>query len=63
VVTGFDGLYRYFKLDGPNLKVLPVQIHKRDSDSLSSHNYTCHTWLNDGKFIICNDHGQIMLLD
>ena len=56
VVTGFDGLYRYFKLDGPNLKVLPVQINRRDSDSVSSHNYTCHTWLNDGKFIIFNDH-------
>jgi hypothetical protein len=62
VVTGIE-FYRYLKLDGPNLKALPIVIHRRENDSHFSNNYTCHAWLNDGRFIICNDHGQIMLLD
>jgi len=38
-------------------------INRRDTDAHYSLNYTCHAWLNDGRFVICNDHGQIILLD
>lgn len=62
VVTGQD-FYRYLKLDGPTLKALPIGISKRDNEQHFSVNYTCHAWLNDGRFVICNDHGQILLLD
>ena len=62
VVTGQE-LYRYLKLDGPNLKIVNYQVNKRDQDAHFSNNYTCHTWLSDGRFVICNDHGQIMLLE
>ena len=62
VVTGTD-FYRYLKLDGPTLKILPNPIHRKENDAHFSNNYTCHAWLHDGRFVICNDHGQIMLLD
>ena len=62
VVTGIK-FYRYIKLDGPTMKALPIVITKREAEAHYSDNYTCHTWLNDGRFIICNDHGQIFLLD
>ena len=62
-MTGQD-LYKYLKLDGPTLKVAPnAGINKRENDQVFSNNYTCHAWLADGRFVICNDHGQIMLLD
>lgn len=62
IVTG-SNLYKYFKLDGPNLKDQNIFINKRENDQVFSNNYTCHAWLADGRFVICNDHGQIMLLD
>lgn len=63
VVTGTD-YYRYLKMDGPNLKaVQTAPINRKESEIHLSQNYTCHAWLNDGRFVICNDHGQIMLLD
>ena len=61
VVTGVK-FYRYIKLEGPVLKPLPIVITKREAEAHYSDNYTCHTWLADGRFIICNDHGQIFLL-
>ena len=62
VITGND-LYRYCKLDGPAFKVIINQINRRDTDGYVSNNYTCHAWLNDGRFVVCNDHGEIMLID
>ena len=28
-----------------------------------SNNFTCHTWLPDGRLIVCTDMGEIMLLE
>jgi hypothetical protein len=28
-----------------------------------SNNYTCHTWLPDGRLLVCTDQGEIMLLE
>ena len=62
VVTG-DDLYRYLRVDGTQLKLIHQTINKRENEAHYSTNYTCHAWLSDGRFVICNDHGQIMLLD
>lgn len=62
VVTGNEH-YRYLKLDGSTLKVQPVQINRRENEAYFSQNYTCHAWLADGRFIICNDQGQIMIME
>ena len=62
VATGND-FYRYFRLDNNSIKQQQVQIQRRDKDAHFSTNYTCHKWLNDGRFIICTDHGQILLLE
>ena len=62
VVTG-DDFYRYLKVDGQQLKTTHMAINKRESEQHFSTNYTCHAWFPDGKFVVCNDHGQIMLLD
>lgn len=51
------------KLDGPNLKIVYYQVNRRENDAHFSNNYTAHTWFSDGRFVICNDHGQIMLLE
>ena len=63
IVTGAGGFYRYLKLDGQNLKIIPNVIHRRDNEAHFSDNYTCHAMLADGRFVICNDLGQIILLD
>ena len=62
MVTGQE-FYRFYRLDGAVLKPQNVSINKRDSDVHFSTNYTCHAWMADGRFVICNDHGQIFLLD
>ena len=28
-----------------------------------SNHFTCHTWLPDGRLIVCTDQGEIMLLE
>lgn len=38
-------------------------MNRRENDAHFSNNYTAHTWFSDGRFVICNDHGQIMLLE
>lgn len=62
VVTG-DELYRYYKLDGSNFKIQHSKLNIRENEGHYSTNYTCHAWLNDSRFVICNDQGQIFLLD
>jgi hypothetical protein len=37
------------------------QIVKKET--YISNNYTCHTWLPDGRLIVCTDQGDIMLLE
>ena len=38
------------------------QINRRDGE-VHSTNYTCHAWLADGRLVMCNDLGQILLLE
>jgi hypothetical protein len=43
------------------LKPTHTSILKKDSHI--SNNYTCHTWLPDGKLLVCTDQGEILLLE
>jgi len=61
LVTG-NGTYKFYKVSENNiLKPAHNQIQKKDNHISS--NYTCHTWLPDGKLIVCTDQGEIMLLE
>ena len=44
------------------MKLVHSSITRRDGEAHST-NYTCHTWLVDGKLAICNDLGQILILE
>ena len=43
------------------MKTVHNAIAKKESHV--SNNFTCHSWLPDGRFIICTDQGEIMLLE
>jgi hypothetical protein len=65
IVTGRD-CYRFIKkLENDSLKVFYKEITSQknlvalDLDT----NITCHCWLGDGRFILCNEKGQIMLME
>lgn len=61
VVTG-DNTYKFFRVQENNsLKQTHGQIAKKESHI--SGTYTCHTWMPDGRLIICTDQGEIMLLE
>lgn len=61
VVTG-NSIYKYYRIGESNsLKTVHNAIAKKESHI--SNNYTCHSWLPDGRFIVCTDQGEIMLLD
>lgn len=62
VVTGNEH-YRYLKQDGNALKIQQVGINRRENETYFSQNYTCHAWLPDGRFLICNDQGQILIME
>jgi len=60
-VTG-NNTFRYFKVgDGNTLKCNHSQIAKKEANISS--NYTCHTWLPDGRILVCTDKGEILLLE
>jgi hypothetical protein len=43
------------------MKVVHTGILKKDL--AVSTNYTCHTWLSDGRILLCTDQGEILLLE
>jgi len=61
LVTG-NSVYKFYRvLENNILKPTHTQILKKDSHI--SNNYTCHTWLPDGRLLVCTDKGEIMLLE
>lgn len=61
LVTG-KNTYRFFRMQETHqMKVIHTAIQKKDL--AISTNYTCHTWLSDGRILICNDQGDIVLLE
>jgi hypothetical protein len=43
------------------MKVVHTGIVKKDLNV--STNYTCHSWLSDGRLLLCNDFGDILLIE
>jgi len=60
LVTG-NGVYKFFKLKDNGLKQEPHQVTKKEKQI--SENFTCHTWLPDGRIIICTDSGELILCE
>jgi hypothetical protein len=61
LVTG-NGVYKFYKVQENNLlKPIHTQISKKDPH-ISNH-YSAHTWLPDGRALVCTDKGEIMLMD
>ena len=62
VVSGND-FFKYFKQEQSALKLIHNSIMRKTDGEVHSTNYTCHSWLADGKLAICNDLGQILILE
>ena len=61
LVTG-NNTYKFYRVQDNNiLKPTHTSILKKEAHI--STNYTCHTWLPDGRLLICTDQGEIMLLE
>ena len=43
------------------MKVVHTGIQKKDLTV--STNYTCHSWLSDGRLLLCTEKGEILLLE
>ena len=64
VVVGRD-VYKFFTLSETNVLKCTHQsfMRKDEANNAISTNFICHTWLNDGRFIVCTDSGQILLFE
>ena len=52
-MTG-NNTYKYYRVqDNNSLKVAHANIAKKEPHI--SNNYTCHTWLPDGRLLVCTD--------
>ena len=61
MVTG-NNTYKFYRVTDNNiLKPTHTSILKKEGHISS--NYTCHTWLPDGRLLVCTDQGEIMLLE
>jgi hypothetical protein len=61
LVTG-NSTYKFYRVQDNNaLQPKHNSILKKESHI--SNNYTCHTWLPDGRLLVCTDQGEIMLLE
>lgn len=59
-MTG-NGVYKYYKLKDNGLRVEHSQMNKKEAH-VSNH-FTCHTWLPDGRLLVCTDQGEILWLE
>jgi hypothetical protein len=61
VVTG-PNIYRYFRIqDSYTMKTVYSQVSKKELSI--SMNFTCHAWMPDSRLLICNDNGDILILE
>jgi len=60
LVTGRD-VFKFYKLENFQLRPSHNQVMKKEAEV--STNYTCHTWLPDGRIALCTDLGQILILE
>jgi hypothetical protein len=57
LLTGKD-VFSFYRISDQGL--IKCLIHQFKPDSEYSRDFTCHTWLSDGKFILCTKEGQIL---
>ena len=60
IVIG-NGVYKYYKLKDNGIRPEHSGVLKKETHISS--NYTCHTWLPDGKIIICTDQGEMLYFE
>lgn len=60
LVTG-NGVFKYYKHKDNMLKVEHTGMTKKEQH-ISNH-LTCHTWLPDGRAIVCTDQGELLLIE
>lgn len=53
LVTG-NSTYKFYKV-GDNAVLKPTHTSILKKDSHVSNNYTCHTWIPDGRLLVCTD--------
>jgi WD40 repeat protein len=61
LVTG-NSTYKFYRVTDSNI-LQPKHVSILKKESHISNNYTCHTWLPDGRLLVCTDQGEIMLLE
>lgn len=60
VVTGPD-TFKYYRFEDEELQASLTQINKKDADITTR--YSCHTWMHDGRLIVCTEVGEIIVLE
>lgn len=60
LVTGPD-TFKLYKFEGDQLEAEVTQIKKDPADLTSR--YSCHTWMHDGRLILCTEVGEILILE
>ena len=62
VVTGMD-TYKYYRIEEGEFQADHTQVNNKDADIEISTKYSCHSWMHDGRLIVCTEAGEIMLLE
>ena len=60
VVTGPD-MFRYYRIEEEQLQASLTRINNKDTDITTR--YSCHTWMHDGRLIVCTELGEIIILE
>lgn len=60
VVTGPD-TFKYYRIEEGELQPALTQINNKDRDITTR--YSCHTWMTDGRLIVCTEVGEIIILE
>lgn len=60
IVTGQD-VFRWYKIQDNVFKPQATDIHSKPEQL--GNNYLCHAWLKDGRLVVGNESGEILILD
>lgn len=60
VVTGPD-TFKYYRIEEGELQPSLTQINNKNVELTTS--YSCHTWMTDGRLIVCTEVGEIIILE
>ena len=60
VVTGPD-TFNYYRIEEGELQPSLTRINNKGLDLTTK--YSCHTWMTDGRLIVCTEVGEIIILE